>query len=270
MIYIVEKNFNVTKINPFTGKGYDSNWIAYFLTDSKDYKIINGKSADGLYTIKVSKNYLQWKISLMDFIEFQIQNDKNIILALSKNDFKEAKNAYRNHKFNEKILREYELEVMVHSTTKSFWKSIQKDKMLKSWNILKKEKTNWEKKPIGEKLGDPKEFSDYIMFSNGNISSEIVTLSKQNNKLIMDENKSYETGVRLYFNMRKIAEDGLLIRDGCHAKVKDSLPLEKYLIWVADWKNTGLLSKYSTPKEFTNKANATFNKIYDKYIFEEI
>lgn len=80
--------------------------------------------------------------------------------------------------------------------------------------------------------------------------------------------KEHGPGVRLYFDMRKVAEDGLLIRDGCHLKVKDTLPLSPYLIWAADWKSVGLSSRHSTPSEFTCKANSCFNKIYGKMIFE--
>ncbi len=39
-------------------------------------------------------------------------------------------------------------------------------------------------------------------------------------------------GVRLYFDAAKIAKDGLLVRDGAHLKVTDTLPIDKYLIWT--------------------------------------
>ncbi|MGL5822098.1 MAG: hypothetical protein ACRCYE_10865 [Sarcina sp.] len=270
MIYIVQKDFNVSKINPFTGNKYDNNWILYYLTNSVGYDFSNGRGEEGLYTLKVSKNYSKWKFSLMDFIEFHEQEGRNIILFISNKDFEKAKIFYKNHKFNENKLREYESKIMVHSTTTTSWQSIKKDGYLKSWNILKSEKKEMELSPIGEKLGDPKAFRDYIMFSNGGISSEIVVLSKQFKQVILDENKTYETGVRLYFDMEKIAKDGLLIRDGCHLKVKNSLSINKYLVWIADWKNSGLDSKYSTPKKYTNKANKEFNEVYGEDIFELI
>ncbi len=92
--------------------------------------------------------------------------------------------------------------------------------------------------PIGQVLGDPTDFRDYIMFTNGSVSNEIVVLSKQQGKIIMDEDMKYNTGARLYFDMKKIAENGLLIHDGIHMKVKNTLPLEPYLIWYATWDNT--------------------------------
>ncbi|MDE5782526.1 MAG: hypothetical protein K2I03_13790 [Lachnospiraceae bacterium] len=67
----------------------------------------------------------------------------------------------------------------------------------------------------------------------------------------MDIDTKYLTGARLYFDSKKMAQDGLLIRDGCHLKVKHILPLNPYLIWTATWKNIGLDSQVSTPKIFS-------------------
>lgn len=71
----------------------------------------------------------------------------------------------------------------------------------------------------------------------------------------MDINAEYKTGARLYFDAKKIAEDGLLIRDGCHMKLKDALPLTPYLIWAATWDKIGLSSPISTPKIFSEAAD---------------
>ena len=49
------------------------------------------------------------------------------------------------------------------------------------------------------------------------------------NSLSADADAKYRTGARLYFDAEKMARDGLLIRDGFHIKVKDSLPLAPYL-----------------------------------------
>lgn len=130
---------------------------------------------------------------------------------------------------------------MIHSTTIENWTKIQRDGMLKSWNKLKSENTSFEKQPIGIQLGDPANFSDYIMFGSG-VSGEIVVSSKQSGKINMDINAEYQTGARLYFDAEKMAKDGLLIRDGAHIKVKDILTLEPYLIYSATWDKVGLPS----------------------------
>lgn len=261
MIYKVPENFIFTNLNPITNRAYDNSWIAYSLTTSDKYEMMNGGREASVYILRVSKNYPYWKMSLMDFINFYDSN-KNIILSISDDDLESAENYYLGHHYNEKELRSYEPEVLIHSTTTANWESIQEDSCLKSWNILKSENKHTESTPIGKQLGDPKDFSDYIMFSGGATSSEIVVLSKQHNKIIMNQDMKYKTGIRLYFDSKKIARDGLLIRDGCHLKVKDKLPMEPYLLWVADWKSVGLRNQISTPAEFTAKANNMFNELY--------
>ena len=131
--------------------------------------------------------------------------------------------------------------------------------MLKSWNRLKNEGFFVDEFPIGKQLGDPETLRDFILFGGGT-TGEIVVNSKQNNKLIYDENIEYRTGARLYFDMRKIAEDGLLLRDGSGIKVKDSLPLEPYLIWISTWDKIGLNSEISTPKIFAEKSDEFFKR----------
>ena len=74
----------------------------------------------------------------------------------------------------------------------------------------------------------------------------------------MDEDAEYRTGARLYFDAEKIARDGLLVRDGCHLKVRDALLLEPYLLWAATWETVGLASQISTPKRFAEEADRQF------------
>lgn len=245
---------------------YDSSWIIYQLTDSADYQIMNGGGNNAVYTLKVSKKYPQWKMSVFDFLQYQETYNKNIILSISDEDFEAAKSYYSNHNYNDNFLRSYESDVLIHSTALENWRKIESDGCLKSWNVLKKNNATSETEPIGKLLGDPDDFSDYIMFSSGGISSEIVVLSKQLGKITMNQDMEYQPGARLYFDMEKIAKDGLLIRDGCHLKVKDKLPLNPYLIWVATWKSVGLINALSTPKKFTELSNSIFNKLFNKNI----
>ena len=62
-----------------------------------------------------------------------------------------------------------------------------------------------------------------------------------------------------------MARDGLLLRDGCHIKVRDRLPLEPYLIWEADWKAAGLGSPRSKPETFARLADGEFSRRFCKY-----
>lgn len=268
MIYITEPGFEPRHINPFTEERYNGDWIVFCLTNSENYEIVNGKGNSSVYSLKVSKKHTQWELNLMDFIEYENSYCKNMILSVAEEDLIKAKEAYENHHYNEALLRENEPKVMIHSTTREEWEQIKKDGCLKSWNSLKKEESNCTKQTIGELLGDPDNYRDYIMFSNSNVSSEIVILSEENNKIIMEEDKEYRTGARLYFDIEKIANDGLLVRDGCHLKVKDMLPLDKYLLWTATWESLNLESEYSTPRKFTSISNETFNSLFRDLIIK--
>ncbi len=263
MIYRLDE-FIENCTNPITNQPYDSSWVIWQLTDSNDYKMMVGSFNNCAYTVKYSRFFDGWEMSVCDFIEFSRNQNKNIILVISEKDLITAKKKYHGHSFDEPILRDGEPIYAVHSTSLENWEHIQKDGCLKSWNILKAENAISEEKPIGSILGDPKDFSDYIMFGK-DIAGEIVVNSKQQGKISMDENAEYLTGARLYFDIKKIAADGLAVRDGAHLKVKDTLPLFPYLIWTATWKNTGLKSRISTPKIFCEKANQAFNKRFPQY-----
>ncbi len=263
MIYIVDENFQLNTVNPFTDTEFDDSWIVLHLTDSNAYDMMCG-SENSVYTLKISKNYADWKMAVCDFIGFHNTNNDNTIICIDKTDLKNAQLYYGNHSFNDNFLREYEPDILVHSTTYDNWLKIKSDGCLKSWNVLQSENRFFDRQPIGALLGDPAAFSNYIMFSNGAVAGEIVVLSKQNNKIIMDENMIYNPGARLYFDMKKIAEDGLLIRDGEHFKVKNILPLTPYLLWSATYETIGLNKNISTPKEFTYNCNSMFNNLFNK------
>jgi len=136
------------------------------------------------------------------------------------------------------------------------------DNCLKSWNILKAEGNLLEEKPIGDLLGDPIDYRDYIMFTNSGKSAERVVSSKQKGYLDMNFDSPYIAGARLYFDAERIAKDGLLVRDGVHLKVKDMLPLDKYLLWVATPEILGISEK-TTPRFFAKKADEMFNKNFN-------
>ena len=130
--------------------------------------------------------------------------------------------------------------------------------------LTQNRKTITEEQPIGIQLGDPMDFSDYIMFGDG-VTGEIVVNSKQQGKIVMDTDAEYLTGARLYFDARRMAQDGLLVRDGYHLKVKDILYLEPYLIWTATWETIGLASQVFTLRIFAEQADKRFQSILQNY-----
>lgn len=257
MFYRLDE-FTQNSINPITNTTYDDSWVIFILTESREYNYFVGKQNGCAYTIKFSRfANKDWRLALCDFIDYNEDNDKNIILVLKSDELDEARNTYKNHSYKETALRAEEPKFLVHSTTTECFAAINKDDMLKSFNRLK-----WCGEPIGIQLGDPKDFSDYIMFCDGGVTGEIVVNSKQKGEIIMDVNSEYSPGARLYFDAAKIAKDGLLIRDGCHLKVRNELPLSPYLVFTATTDSIGLGKHLSTPKEFSEKADDYFNKIH--------
>jgi hypothetical protein len=257
MIYRIEK-FVDNRINPITKCEYDKTWMILILTDSSDYEKMCGSHNECSYIVKISRiNCKNWAMSIGDFISFCESNEKNALLVMSDTELNIVKEIYKGHTYHEQLLRDDEPTILVHSTPMQNWELIKRDGRLKSWNRLKKENAIDEEHPIGIRLGDPTDFSDYIMFGSG-VTGEIVVNSKQLGIIEMNIDTKYRTGARLYFDAKKMAQDGLLVRDGCHLKVKDVLPLDPYLIWTATWKNIGLDSPISTPKVFSEKCDCYF------------
>lgn len=263
MIYRID-NFAESKTNPITNCEYDASWIVLILTDSDEYQQFVGSKNGCAYTIRVSRSKCEnWMMDVGDFISFHEENGKNAILVMSETDYTAVQNHYNGHKYNETFLRENEPAVLVHSTSMNSWEQIRRDGMLKCWSRLKSENAISEVSPIGIKLGDPSDISDYIMFGGG-ITGEIVVNSKQKGEITVDADSEYLTGARLYFDSEKMAKDGLLVRDGSHLKVKDALPLHPYLIWVATWDIIGLESPISTPRIFAEQADRIFQNLRHK------
>ena len=233
--------------------------IKCVLTDSKEYRQFNCFE-NSIYTLKISKNYEYWYYDLCDLIGFYKDTDIEVLLEIDDNDLALARKLYGNHKYNERKLREYETDVMVHSTTKDNVQSILADKKLKSWNLLSAEKSDWEKEPIGALLGDIDDFSNYVMLSGISQNNEIVTASKANGTINTDINQTYIAGARFYLDAKRLAADGLLLRDGAHIKVKDYIDLEKYLIWYSTPEILGI-DKLTTPKKFFEISNERFKEV---------
>lgn len=175
-------DFTENSINPITNQPYDDSWVIWVLTDSKEYNMMVGSLNGCAYTIKFSRYIDGWEMSVCDFIEFNKRLNKNMILVISEADLKLTEEKYKGHSFDEPVLREDEQEYTVHSTSLENWQLIQKCGCLKSWNILKAEGVITEDKPIGNALGDPADFSDYIMFGK-NVAGELVSIQSNKAKL---------------------------------------------------------------------------------------
>ncbi len=251
--------FEETDVNPVTGKCYDDMWMAFCLTDSADYQKMVGRSCSGaVYTVRVSKACGNWQMAVCDFLQYCDERQKHVILCISDKDLAAAQYMYAGHRWNDPYIRDGEPHILVHSTTYESWRHICEDGCLKSWNTLRRTRKTWETVPIGHALGDPFDFRDDIMFSDGALAGELVVLSRQKGSIVMNPDMSYRCGVRLYFDADKLAEDGRFFRDGIHYKTTEVLPLQPYLLWYADWRAAGLTSDVTTPRIFTEAANRAF------------
>ncbi len=263
MIYRLD-NFVENNINPVTNRPFDCSWTVY-IVDNGQYRMQCGSQNGCAYTLKISKaNHPNWKMFVGDFISYAEAFNKDAILVISKEDLASVEIEYKAHAFNDSFLRDYESSVLIHSTTAENYNNIMKCQMLKSWNLLKAEGYFTEEYPIGKLLRDPEELRDFILFGSGT-TGEIVVNSKQHNELVFDEKIKYKTGARLYFDMQMIAADGLLLRDGSEIKVKDTLPINPYLIWTSTWDKIGLDSEISTPRMFAE----TSDKFFKENIYQD-
>ena len=258
MLHLINPAWQENPTNPITNQPFAADWVILHLTDSQDYTFLNGAQNGSAYAFLVSRHYNQWQYAVSDFLQYHTSLGSHILCAMSQQDYTDTIRLFKDHPYNEYTLRSYEPAVLVHSTTPNGWLGIQFDAQLRSWNSLRTSNSIKENTPIGSSLGDPADFSDYIMFSDGNLSGEIVVSSKEKGRICMDVNAHYHPGARLYFDAAAIARDGLLLRDGAHLKVKDRLPLYPYLLTVITPQTLSLSPEDHTPARFTYLANQTF------------
>jgi hypothetical protein len=258
-IIITDNSFNQYTVNPFdNNKPYTHEWILLKLLEKADDFQQMTTGGDGqIFRFIITKELHDWKYRINDFIQYESTYDKNIILAMCQNDLDVAKAECVGHQYNDHYLRDYEQRVLVHSTTIDNYERIIRSGELKSWFVSKAEYNEWEDTPIGALLNDPVNYSNYVMFGTGGIYQELIPLSKQRGFIDMNLDGLYTAGARFYFNAEKIANDGLLIRDGVHLKVKDWLNIEKYLIWIATTNKLGI-DNQTTPRIFAETADQLF------------
>lgn len=265
MLYFIDPSWQENPINPITNAPFDASWVILHLTDSSNYTFLNGAQNGSAYAFLVSRHFAHWEYAVSDFLQYHTELGSNVLCAISSNDHAHAMSTAYGHPYNERGLRPWEPAVLVHSTTPSGWQGILSDGKLLCWNALSAKHAISEASPIGASLGDPDDFSDYIMFSDGNLSGEIVVSSKEKGFICMDANAAYQPGARLYFDAAAIARDGHLLRDGAHLKVRDHLPLIPYLLTAITPHTMQLAAQDHTPSAFTHLANQAFSKQFPQF-----
>jgi len=255
-IYKAPIGWNPTELNPFTTIGdYGKDW-SVFIYDEEMGHYSNIYEGTMVYVLRVNPETDYKYERLFDYLTYETKHGRNVILSLQEHiDYDEVLALFFSF-FSDNQFRQWDEKYLVHSTTKESWDSIKKSGIVLSPNELKKQGINILE--IGLKaMLEPDDYSDYVMLDVLAGCGELVVNSRQLGYVCTNPDIEYIPGVRLYFNAEAIIKDGLGTRDGLHIlKVKDKLPLDKYLLeWVSaepfqkkDW----------TPSTFTSTANKYF------------
>lgn len=259
-IYEAPVKWNPTKPNPFSLEGkYGKEWSA-FIYDEEVGNYSNVYNGTLVYVFRVNPERDIKYMRLFDYLNYETKHKRKVILSIPKYmDFNEMIKMYKQFlENNQSGFRDEDEKYLVHSTTKESWKSIKKMGAILSPNELKKQEINILE--IGLKpMMEPEDYSNYIMLDVLDGCGELVVSSRHLGYVCTNSDVNYTPGVRLYFDAEAIINDGLGIRDGLHIlKVKDKLPLEKYLLACVE---AELFQKKDwTPSTFTEAANKYFLK----------
>jgi hypothetical protein len=251
--------------NPFREDGlYDNSLVQLIITDNPEHAMITRKAVVFQFTVSVW--YEGWPFRVMDYISYQWRYGRNVIVTAAPEHYAEAQQVYQGHTSCDPYPRPYEPKFLVHSAPPMALEHIHLDGALKSWTRVKAAHSIAEETPIGAELGDPEDFRDYIMLGEG-LAPEVVVSSKEKGFVCMDADCEYTPGARFYFATSELLSKGLLVRDGCHYKVKDELPL--YLaLFAATVQTLSLKGGKLTPKIFTEASDRAFNAFLQKNMEE--
>jgi hypothetical protein len=251
--------------NPFREDGlYDSSWVQLVITEKSEFSMITRKTI--IFQFTVSKCYEGWQFRVMDYISYQLGYGRNVILTAEPEHYEEAQQAYQGHESCDLFLRSYEPKFLVHSAPPMALEQILLDGALKSWTRVKAANYISEDSPIGAQLGDPDDFRDYIMLGEG-LAPEVVVSSREKGFICMDADCEYSPGARFYFDTSELISKGLLVRDGCHYKVKNELPIHLAL-FTATVHTLSLEGCKMTPRIFTEAADRAFTAFLQVYQLE--
>ncbi|MDF2504911.1 hypothetical protein [Clostridium sp.] len=261
-IFFPPKDWTPQKNNPFTQYGtYDVSWSMFTLNCNLQGRYGIGKQGKGIFTLSVNPNYDDWKFRLGDFIQYETYYHRKIIVhipEIQSPNFIIEKATQNN--FKGKKVRCTDDKWLVHSTSLDSWRLIEESGQIKSTRKLNED--GIEIVGIGiDPLGEPDDYNDYVMLDTLNGCSELVVSSRQKGKICTNGDVEYNPQVRMYFNARKIIEDGLGVRDGAHVlKIYRSLPLKPYLKKIYFEKDIPYIKgrKSWTPTLFTEEANKWF------------
>jgi hypothetical protein len=161
-------------------------------------------------------------------------------------------------------VRESDPRWVVHSTSESSWRQIERDGELRALSELPDRDAG--AGGLGFRtLGEPPEFAEYVVLAAiESLAPENVVSSRQKGHVCDDPDAVYVPGVRLYFDCHAIIESGLAVRDGRHTlKAHRRLPLSPFLFCSSSPDDATPVDTDAgwTPRAFTAAANAALREI---------
>ncbi|MDR2686348.1 MAG: hypothetical protein LBB75_01225 [Oscillospiraceae bacterium] len=218
-----------------------------------------GKGPRGCFAITLNPNAEDFAYCVADFIRYEQAHGRTVRFKPRSFDPSDALNSVPE---SGSVLRPYDPQFVTHSTTLEAYEKITRDGQLKSTSQLREEGSA--QRAIGFlPLGEPQDYLDYVMFGKvgGGPGGEVVVNSHLRGKPCFDPNTPYEPQARMYFDAKKVIEDGLAVRDGTHIfKVYGALPLEGYLLRTVRAGDVELPpgKVHWTPALFAEAADALF------------
>lgn len=268
-IFFASTTWTPADLNPFSLDGeYGYKWSSFVYNENIS-QYTNSYPNAKVYSLSVNPDIDENFEKIVDFISYESYYNRNIILCVPERIREILKVTLFENKFSitSKEIRNSDNRWLVHSTTNELWKKIKLSGSLLSPNMLRSKGETIHEIGLKELL-EPSDYSDFVMLDIMNGCGELVVNSRQLGFVCLDANIEYKPGVRLYFDAHKIIKDGLAIRDGLHIlKIKNSLPLDKYLVLAID--QSFFENKKWTPSSFTDQSNNFFNSYVSKDKFYE-
>ena len=144
--FVYDIDFKLPEHNPFSQRGsYEGNWVMLKLVDTDKFQMMTG--TDRIFSFTLSKLCEGWQYRFMDYVNYQSEYMREIIIVCHRDDFHEAKSIYGASGIYDSALRRYEPNTLIHSTTSEAYKGICNDGFISSWNTLKRNGKNLRTKP---------------------------------------------------------------------------------------------------------------------------
>lgn len=225
-VFLAPEGYLEDAPNPFTRDGaYDRTWTIFIADPGVRGMLFQRKSSHGCYVVAATPEYEHFDDLMSDFLHYETGQGRKVIFVTDGHSHEKLAVLAP---IPRNLFRPYDPRFLVHSTPLDAYAKILRDGMLKSPARLAREGASVE--PIGlAPLGEPEDYLDYVMFAPGGVTPELVVNSRLCKNINCDPNAAYQPQARMYFDARRLIEDGRIVRD-VGMKVYDGVQLAEYLV----------------------------------------